>query len=174
MREEIERNIKFTFPQEWDVMRYEDSSLHKKIMMPLQHTHAVDFLCCNDKGIMFLEVKRYAEKPFESSGNNLEHFVNEVCGQFRDSICGVAVAKIKQEANFSPYYDMLFSQGEHIKKLILFIELEDIVAGKPRKDVKADILNKLKQRFSSMGFSVRVVDSKALSCSTWKAEVLPL
>lgn len=173
MREEIERNIKFQFPQAWHVVRYEESSLHKDIMMPLQHTHAVDFLCCDDKGIMFLEVKRYTEKPFESSGKSLDIFINEVCGQFRDSICGVAVAKIKQEANFSPYYDILFSQEGCKKKLTLFIELENIVAGKHRNEVKADILKKLKQRFHVMGFAVRVVDSSDLSKCSWQAQILP-
>lgn len=173
MRAEVERHIKFTFPQAWHVMRYDDSSLHQTIMMRLQHTHAVDFLCCHENGIMFLEVKRFSEKPFESSGNDLDHFINEVCGQFRDSLCGVSVAKIMQEQSFTPYYETLFSQEKPKRKLTLFIELENIVAGKPRNDVKADILQKLKQRFVPMGFAVRVVDAADLSNSSWKAEVLP-
>lgn len=45
MPEFEESQIKFSFPQEWDVMRYETSYVHKKIMMPLQNTHAVDFIC---------------------------------------------------------------------------------------------------------------------------------
>ena len=53
MPELEERQIKFSFPQEWDVMRYETSYVHTKIMMPLQNTHAVDFICWHDgRGIM--------------------------------------------------------------------------------------------------------------------------
>lgn len=176
MPELEERQITFRFPQGWDVMRYETSYMHTNIMMPLQNTHAVDFICCHDGSVMLLEVKRFSERPFASSGSDLENFINEVCGQFRDTVCGIAVAKMKACPNFASYHAALFSEERNTKKITLFLELENLVAGKRREEVLADILEKLRKRFSPMGFSVRVVDAATVNSSDkcpWKAEVAP-
>lgn len=174
MHEETERNIKFSFPEQWHVMRYESSEFHKKHMMPLQHTHAADFLCCNESKIMILEVKRYTEKPFNDTEENLSNFIDEVGWQFRDTICGISIAKINSNPELMSYYSAVFSEEPDASvKLSLFLELENITSGMDKREVMAHILNRLKQRFIPMGFAVRVVDSETLSshCS-WKAEVL--
>ena len=175
MHEEIERNIKFSFPDEWQVLRYENSKFYKNYMMPLQCTQAADFLCCNESKIMILEVKRYTEKQFSGEKEGLEYFINKVGWQFRDTICGISIAKISINKELNHYYSTAFPrEADASIKLTLFIELENIKQGMDKKEIMSDILNKLKQRFTPMGFSVRVVDSASLSsqCS-WKAEVLP-
>ncbi len=174
MHEETERDIKFSFPEQWHIMRYEHSEFHEKKMMPLQHTHASDFLCCNGVKTMILEVKRYTEKPFNDTGENLSNFIDKVGWQFRDTICGISIAKISNNLELEPYYSAVFSEESDASvKLILFLELENITSGMDKREVMAHILNRLKQRFTPMGFAVRVVDSQTLSshCS-WKAEVL--
>ena len=174
MQEKRERNINFLFPDECHVLRYEDSKFHKEKMMPLQHTHAADFVCCNDSIAMILEVKRYTEKPFVNTGENLAIFIDAVGWQFRDTLCGIALAKIHKDEELAPYYKIIFSEKKFPVKLCLFIELENIRPGIHKHEIIAAILNKLKQRFTVMGFAVHVVDSETLSSKCpWKAEVLP-
>ncbi|WP_165177021.1 hypothetical protein [Desulfovibrio sp. ZJ369] len=173
MHEETERGIKFSFPDAWHILRYENSNFYKNKMMPLQHTRAADFLCCNGGKTMILEVKRYTEKPFKGAGENLSNFIDEVGWQFRDTICGISIAKISNNQGLKPYYSAVFSEKSDASvKLTLFIELENIASG-IKKSIMSDILQKLKQRFGSMGFAVRVVDSQSLRDCSWKAEVLP-
>ena len=176
MNEETERDIKFSFPDEWHILRYELSEFHKEKMMPLQHTHASDFMCCNGVNTMILEVKRYTERPFMGTGENLSNFIDEVGWQFRDTICGISIAKISNDQELKPYYSEVFSEKSDIAvKLSLFLELENMPLGMDKHEVMALIRSRLKQRFVPMGFAVRVVDSQSLSSSScaWKAEVLP-
>ena len=168
MREEHERGIKFLFPDDWNVLKYENTELYKEKLMKIQNTKTVDFDCKKEDRVMLLEVKRFKEKPFCEKKTDLANFIQEVSWQFRDTLFGLAVAQASEDNSLADFGTAI---GQNGVKLVLLLELESLPPSQTREMIRADVLAKLKQLFSLKNFAVRVVDTASLTRSTWKAGV---
>lgn len=178
-----ESDIDFTFPLEWEVIRYEQSPIHLKNMMPLQHTEAVDFVCHNGIKIMFLEAKHFRTKAFATevhtqhgkTVNPIEHFVNEISGKFRDTLCGIAVARMIDEQQLRKFSDTLFqsSPAQEFPLCVLFLEIAKSSGSVPPVRIRQLVFEQLKKRFAPFKMQVYVLDSTSdQSNRPWKAKVV--
>lgn len=165
-----ESNIVFSFPKNCIPIKYETCKPYKDKIMPLQNACAVDFLCCCDNRLTFIEVMRFTEKLLDAPS----WIVNKITVQIKDTICALAIFHMIKEPTMEKYTQALFAQSptEEKHKLIAFLEIENFSAKLPPDKIKADVLDKLRKRFVPLGFAVRVLDSHNIANTPLKAEVL--
>ena len=163
-----ERNMEFSFPDDWHPIRYDQSETHVRHMMPLQNTQAVDFLCCHQGKLILIEVKRFTEKPLE----NVEHLVNEISGQFKDTLCGIALCHVRGDADMRLYSDALLPQQprEH-HKLEIFLEIQIDTKLLPKYTIQTQVLQGLRTKFTRLGFALQLLDSSRIRNHPWTVEV---
>ena len=163
-----ERNMTFTFPEDWHPISYEQSETHLEKMMPLQNTHAVDFLCCHQDRLVLIEAKRYTERPIK----DVQHLVNEIAWQFKDTLCGIALCHVRGEAVMKLYSDALLPQQprEH-HKLEVFLEIQNETPLLPKATIQTQVFQSLRTKFVRLGFTLRLLDSTRMRNHPWTVEV---
>ena len=165
-----QRGMKFTFPDTWNVVQYDKEPFYTERIMPnLQQAKAIDFLCCDNTKLIFIEAKLYKEKNLE----DVQCLVQEVCMQFKDTIFGLTVAHVSNDTSLKLSSNALLPQHptEH-HKIELFVELAHEKHLLNKMANYKNILDKVKMRFAKFGFAVRVLHSQNMQNHPWKAEVL--
>jgi len=160
----------FSFPDEWIPVRYETCAAYKNKMLPLQNTCAIDFLFYHKDHLVFFEVMRYRKADRIDPG-----FISDkVTAQLRDTVCGLAVCQMLKDPEMAMHAQALFSHRETRRshKLILFLEIENASPKLSPEEIKADILQALKNRFVRWGFAVRIHDTRNMADAPWQATVV--
>ena len=164
-----ESGIVFSFPKDWNPLKFDKCVPYIERIMPLQNACAVDFLCCCGNRLIFVEVMRFKEKLLD----DYSELANKISSQIKDTICGLAIFHLINDPTMEMYAQALFAQSpagdKH--KIIAFLEIENFSTKIAPETVKANVLSQLKQRFVPLGFAVRVLDSHNIAKSPMKAEL---
>ncbi|MBF0283744.1 MAG: hypothetical protein HQL51_04725 [Magnetococcales bacterium] len=128
MQEFIEGKLTFLFPEDWIVLKYDDSKLHKR-MKRVDDTKAVDFMALSSKGngetLWIMEVKN----PRGHESENKERITGgglalEVAQKVRDSLAGLWVGCWTVHADMESMRPRFCRPlgGNVSKKVVLFLE----------------------------------------------------
>lgn len=160
-----ESNLRFSFGDEWKVIKYDDHLNHKNIK--IDSHKAIDFLAIyGSTKIVLFELKSFRNHRIEAKNegrttNNAEGLTTEIAQKVRDSITGIIGAG--RNPNSSDHPDWHRISKKIIKPdtdlfIIAWVE-EDIPHGYHRQKAQVDSqinLNKLKNKLSWLNAKVSI------------------
>ena len=121
----------FTFPDNWEVIKYDDSHFFKNHIRKSQGCKAVDILALSDNCLFFIEIKDFRGYRIESKKSiRNDEILNEVVQKVRDTIMGLYAAYRRTNEELAPFYRYLCMTSKystlarHQRKIIVvwFIE----------------------------------------------------
>ena len=157
----VEGQLCFMFPEDWQVLKYDDSHFYRNHFQNFGHSKAVDIIAFSkdEEEIWFIEVKDYSDGKRDKEIG----LYDEVALKVKDSLAGLAVLAhrktLELEQNFA--WQAIHKARQRI---VFHLELpknrrrEDSKSLFPATKAKIDGIDKLKQL-------VRPVDIKPMICS---------
>jgi hypothetical protein len=158
-----ESNLRFSFGDQWQVIKYDDHLNHKNIKIELHK--AIDFLSVySNKAVVLYELKSFKNYRIENKGrtaNNAEELTTEIAQKVRDTIAGIIGAgrnpNSRDHADWNNICKKIISPAKAVY-VIAWVE-EDIPEGYFRKKNRVNSqvnLNKLKTKLSWLNSKVSI------------------
>ncbi len=125
----VEENLRFTFDDEWSVIKLDEDPFFRKRLMPLQLTRAVDFLgLYRDSALYFIEVKDYRGSAIElkndekmCAGDRLFHQIGR---KSKDSVaCVAGAARLLRDEFWGKCTDLL-RRPHSVVKVVFWLEFD--------------------------------------------------
>lgn len=134
-----EGHLRFFFPEDWRVIKYDDCRFQQKKALKCQNTKAVDILALSDTALFMIEAKdfrgdRIANKKRITSAELAIEFAQKV----RDTIASLYGAHRHASLELESFCEYLFSKKINKVIVILFLE-EDRPLPKTKQAKQAHI-----------------------------------
>jgi hypothetical protein len=114
MKKITERNLTFTFSDDWEVIKYDDSHFFKNHVRKSQGCKAVDILALSDNHLFLIEIKDFRGDRLESKRSlKNDEVLNEVVQKFRDTLTGLYAAYRRQVDELAPFYRYLCTSSKY-------------------------------------------------------------
>ena len=126
-----EGKLIFTFPKNWEVIKYDESHFFKNHIRKSQGSKAVDILALSDNGLFLIEIKDFRGYRIENKKSiRNDEILNEVVQKVRDTIMGLYAAYRQTNEELAPFYRYLCTTSKysmlarHQRKIIVVWFLE--------------------------------------------------
>lgn len=160
-----EGSLRFTFPDEWNSIKFDDTNFYRDRLDKLNNTKAVDILAKYENVLHFIEVKDFRQHRIENQQRQTSgELIIEVAQKFRDTVAGLVGAARWNNENLSFYFQQLLEHPNDKIEVILFIERDETEKALEKKKIThADLKQKLEQLL--VAYKVR--------CRIWSQDTLP-
>lgn len=165
-----EGNLSCTFPDKWDVTKYDDWAFYRsQFVNSCYGNKAVDFLAYNPDGrvLWLIELKDY--RQFRRTKDDKLSLWEEIAIKARDTLAGLFAAKVAITHTQQSYAALALKA----KKLCIVLHLEQPRTHSklfPRVYDPADIQQKLKQTLKPIDAHPKVVELNKMSAVPWSAK----
>jgi hypothetical protein len=165
MMEITEGQLTFSFPDEWEVVKYDDTNFYRKKVDKCKETKAVDILALSDSSLWIIEVKDFRGHRIENKDRIVNHeLAEEVAQKVRDTVSGLYGAYRSSAEQLSCFCTHMFPNNDRRIQVILFLE-EDRPADQHKrfKQVRSSIKAKIEQQLSYLNVRCNVLNIQELS-----------
>lgn len=166
-----EGKLAFTFPDDWEVTKYDDWAFYRnQFNSCCGRNKAVDFLAYNarERTLWLIEVKDYRQFPRRKP----DTLWDEMAVKARDTLAGIVAAKVNggdPEQSYS-----VKAIGATQLRIVLHLEQPSTPTRLfPRAFNPADVQQKLKQIVKPIDAHPRVVELMQMAGIPWTATSLP-
>jgi len=126
-----EQKLTFAFPDNWEVIKYDESHFFMNHVRKSQGSKAVDILALSDNRLFLIEIKDFRGYRIESKKSlRSNEVLNEVVQKVRDTVTGLYAAYRRQSEELAPFYHYLCTGSKystdvrHQRKIIAVFFLE--------------------------------------------------
>jgi len=153
----------FTFPDDWNVSKFDDTSFYRNRVEKLNGIKAVDIIARNNDSLQFIEVKDFRTHRIENTQRQKNgELVIEVAQKFVSTIAALLGSRRWGLEEFTPYNACL-NLNEQSIEVILFIERDETERTLMRaKLTLADLKDKLKKLLVAYKVQCKVYDRNNL------------
>jgi len=118
-----EGRLRFFFPEEWPVIKYDDCRFQQQKALKCQNTKAVDILALTETELLMIEVKDFRGDRIANKKriNNAELAI-EFAQKVRDSMASLYGAHRHASIELDAFCQYLFSKKINKVTVILFLE----------------------------------------------------
>ena len=110
----MEDKLIFTFPDNWEVIKYDESHFFINHVRKSQGGKAVDILALADNCLFLIEIKDFRGYRIESKKSlRSDEVLNEVVQKFRDTITGLYAAYRWGNEELAPFYRYLYTTSKY-------------------------------------------------------------
>jgi hypothetical protein len=101
-----EGKLIFTFLENWEVIKYDDSHFFKNHIRKSQDCKAVDILALSDNHLFLIEIKDIRGYRIESKKSiRNDEILNEVVQKVRDTVMGLYAADHRNNRHYRKFYN---------------------------------------------------------------------
>lgn len=159
-----EGSLRFTFPDEWNSIKFDDTNFYRDRLDKLNNTKAIDILAKYENTLHFIEVKDFRQHRIENQQRQTSgELMIEVAQKFRDTLAGLVGAARWNNENLSVYFQQLLEHPNDKIEVVLFLERDDtekVLAHK--KIAHADLKNTLQQLLKAYNVRCRILSIDTL------------
>jgi hypothetical protein len=123
MRIITEGDLRFSFPKEWSIIKFDDCNFYRHRIVRCQETKAVDILAWSGEILYMIEAKDFRRERIKNqprlTGGEL---AIEVAQKVRDTISGIFGAYRWKNEEFHDFYKALFPKAKTKIQIILLLE----------------------------------------------------
>jgi len=113
----------FSFPDDWYVVKYDDTNFYRKSVEKCADTKAVDILALSDTDMWMIEAKDFRSYRIDNKERIANHdLVDEFARKVRDTIAGLYGAHRSTTEQLSCFCNHLFPSVAKKINVILFLE----------------------------------------------------
>lgn len=165
-----ESNLRWTFPDGWKVIKYDDSTWYRKHFQACADSKAVDFIVVGSAEAWLVEVKDFTRTPPTPHKAQLWEAVTQ---KVRDSLAGALAGAWRAEPHEREVFRALMAATTI--RVVLHLERPKHVSGPFSKlPDAADLRDKLRKTLRAVDTKVLVRDSSTTHPSVpWTVEWKP-
>ena len=155
-----EKNLTFEFPDEWQVIKYDDSNFYRKRFEQMDDVKGLDFLARTDAVLWMIEARDFRGYRIQNKKRMQNNELTlEVAKKVRDTVAVLYDAHRFENQELRSFHSFLFGRNDPTARLevILLLEEDRPQSGhKQFKAVRSNLVKALKQRLRFLSIRVSV------------------
>jgi len=161
---EIPNQLTFTFPDNWDICKFDDTKYYREKIEKLDGIKSVDIIANDGGALQFIEVKDFRHHRIENKERQKSgELTIEVSQKFVNTLSALIGANRLNLSDFAPYYTPLLSSLDQKITVILFIERDEREHTLQRNKITlAHLQQKLKKLLIAYNIQCKVYDRDKL------------
>jgi Holliday junction resolvase len=159
-----EGQLRFFFPEEWLVNKYDESRFQQQKASKCQGTKAVDILALSQTELLMIEVKDFSGYRIVNKArlNNADLAI-EFAHKVRDTIASLYGAHRLANAELEPFCQYLFTKQLKALKVILFLEEDRPVPNtKGAKQIHLNLITMIERQLKFLGVRSHIYNRASL------------